>query len=149
MNSAEYQAGKTAISNAKTIMSDVPSELASFMTSAGGTQTDKRLSNAESTLRTSDNLDQLLGSLQVIRQAGLERQKGYIGVNPYLRFNYGDMNNPITKQPIKSGWASQRVATQGSGGPQPPVAGAIAGRDAKGNIVAWKLPDGTVQKIGQ
>jgi hypothetical protein len=30
---------------------------------------------------------------------------------------------------------------------QPPVAGAIAGRDATGRIVAWKLPDGTVQRV--
>jgi hypothetical protein len=31
--------------------------------------------------------------------------------------------------------------------PQPPQAGAIAGRDGKGNIVAWKLPNGTIQKV--
>jgi hypothetical protein len=30
---------------------------------------------------------------------------------------------------------------------QPPVAGAIAGRDAAGRIVAWKLPNGTVQRV--
>lgn len=33
--------------------------------------------------------------------------------------------------------------------PQPPVAGAIAGRDASGRIVAWRLPDGTVQRVQQ
>ena len=31
--------------------------------------------------------------------------------------------------------------------PQRPQAGAIAGRDGKGNIVAWKLPNGTIQKV--
>lgn len=34
-----------------------------------------------------------------------------------------------------------------TGSQQPPVPGAIAGRDSSGRIVAWKLPNGTVQRV--
>jgi hypothetical protein len=44
-------------------------------------------------------------------------------------------------------WDTKYLAQQAKQ-PQPPVPGAIAGRDAQGNIVAWKLPNGSIQQVG-
>lgn len=108
LNPAKYQAGQKLQAEIKSLVSDVPTEASTFVSGLSGKQTDARLEAAGEQLRTSDNPEQMLGSLHIIRQISKDRYDGVVASNPYIKYQFRNHNDPTTGKTF-----SQEAGTNG------------------------------------
>lgn len=139
-----YETGGTQLTDVQTMANIVTSELGKTL--AGGFAPDKaQIDNIISTMNPANATRQMKSII------GLYIAAMHGKVAP-LDDDYNQLSGASDQHLIVPKTLSRLLQSYGYDTPwdptyKPPVPGAKAGRDAQGNIVAWKLPNGQIQKV--
>jgi hypothetical protein len=124
---ARLQTGDPAMASYYAAVTEVSDQVAKILQGSGGGTSDAKLKQASELFDKGFTKDQITGVASTLRTLLANRKSELVGDNRYLQKQYG----------------AQAQSAQ----PRVVPAGAIAGRDASGNIIGYKTVDGKVVRF--